>query len=157
MIQFYDTYNISDIFIYLTSNQETCKHLKVVYQSWMMCAKYCTNGDINGMNSTVGLKYATRVRSDGEKQFKWAKKLNSEEICEKSREPTRISPPMHNLVHEDLKIFIQELLQQGRIQPWQITVGLCGALSIATSSDAKLRAKSVILHLASHSDFQLSN
>jgi len=163
-LQFYEETNLSIIFGYLTSNTEMNRHLRVVYDSWMLCSKYSTNMDVYSMNDKNSMfpkvKYATRVKNmQSEKSFKWAKHLNDSEVKETVQETgsSGLLPPSFRFISPDLGDYILTLLRDEKLKPYQITVGFCGTLSIATSVESKLRARIVLLEMTKNNDVQLKN
>jgi hypothetical protein len=70
----------------------------------------------------------------------------------------QVLPPSFKAISEDIRNFAMVLLKEGRLLPFQISVGLCETLAIAETPQAKIRAKSVLFKLSSQpTPVQLGN
>lgn len=180
MIELKEQNQLGLIFQYVATNQELMRNLKIVYDGWFICGKFCTNQDIKvislGIENHISkprVQQGTFVMKE-KRGFKWANKLNQKIETEKDsqdfqnlsyqKEDTldiskihELLPSSYQFIHEDIKSFIEKLLQNQKLQPYQITYGLCGALSIATSTESKIRARSVLWQLTMHPNSQLTN
>lgn len=177
MIQLKDSKFLAQIFQYVASNQELMRNLKIVYEGWFICAKFCTNQDIQSISLGIDKISKPRVQQGTfvmkeKRGFKWANKLSEKIETEKediqnvsyqkedTLDMTRIHellPSSYQFIHPDIQVFIEKLLQNQKLMPYQITYGLCGALSIATSTESKIRARSVLWQLTLHPNSQLTN
>lgn len=68
-----------------------------------------------------------------------------------------VLPPVFYSISADVREFAGQLLSKGALLAFQLTVGLCGALAIAETAAAKLRAKSLLKKLSQHPNVQLTN
>lgn len=69
-----------------------------------------------------------------------------------------VLPPTFATIAQDVREFTLLLLKEGRLLPFQISVGLCQTLSIAETAQSKNRAKSILLKMSQQPNpVQLSN
>jgi len=53
VLEFYSDSDVSNVFDYVTRTESLMNYLKVVYQSWMLCAHFCTQQDIFVMSAQL--------------------------------------------------------------------------------------------------------
>lgn len=69
-----------------------------------------------------------------------------------------VLPPSFVTISQEIRDFAMSLLKEGKLLPFQISVGLCQTLSLAESAPSKNRAKSILYKMAQQSSpVQLSN
>jgi hypothetical protein len=177
MFEFKDHEVVDQIFDYISTNETLMNSLKVINESMMICSNICIDSDLNLLSlsfldsENFNLKQSTKVNGileneeTSNKNYKWAKKKKFIDNFEKNQKSfllkiedfENILPPNFKNLNEDVKKFTEILLLNGKLLPFQLTVGLIGALSIAETIPSISRAKSLLYELTKHPSTQLSN